>query len=60
MTQHEFLEMLRENHTKMLLNKKEVAAELGISQAGIDRLRQTGQLRTFFTRMSSSKRPSIT
>ena len=46
MTQHEFLEMLRENHAKMLLNKREVAAELGISQTGIDRLRQTGQLKS--------------
>lgn len=46
MTKHDFFEMLRENHTKMLLNKKEVAAELGISQTGIDRLRQTGQLKS--------------
>lgn len=46
MTKHEFLEMLRENYAKMLLNKKEAATELGISQTGIDRLRHTGQLRS--------------
>ena len=46
MSEHIYLEILRKNHSKMLLTKKEVAAELGISQAGIDRLRNTGQLKS--------------
>lgn len=44
MSQLNFLTMLRENHNKMLLSKKETAKELNISEATIDRLRKTGQL----------------
>ena len=44
MTKDDFLIMLRESYKKMLLNKKQTANELGISQAGLDRLRNTGQL----------------
>lgn len=44
MSKIEFREMLRENHKKMLLSKKETANELNISEATIDRLRQQGQI----------------
>ena len=44
MTQQEFIQMLRDNYKKMLLTKKEVAAELSTSQATIDRLRKNGEL----------------
>ena len=44
MSQLEFLEMLRKNYKKMLLTKKEIAKELNVSEATIDRLRQNGQL----------------
>ena len=36
--------MLRDNYNKMLLTKKEIASELNVSEATIDRLRQQGQL----------------
>ena len=44
MTQEEFLTILRENYKRMLLSKKKTANELGISEATLDRLRQTGQI----------------
>ena len=44
MSQIEFIAILRDNHNKMLLTKKETASELNISEATIDRLRQRGQL----------------
>jgi len=44
MDKEEFLILLRESYQKMLLNKKQVANELGISQATVDRLRNSGQL----------------
>ena len=44
MTQQEFLQILRDSYKKMLLNKRQVAQELGISQASIDRLRNNGQI----------------
>ncbi|MFA6739936.1 MAG: helix-turn-helix domain-containing protein [Arcobacteraceae bacterium] len=44
MSQLEFVEMLRKNYKKMLLTKKEIAKELNVSEATIDRLRQKGQL----------------
>ena len=44
MNQEEFRIFLRDYYQKMLLNKKETAGELGISQASVDRLRNTGQL----------------
>ncbi len=46
MTQQEFQAMLRENHKKMLLNKRITAKELGISEATLDRLRKDGQIST--------------
>lgn len=44
MTYEEYLAMLRETHNKMLLNKKSASGELSISEATLDRLRQTGQI----------------
>jgi predicted DNA-binding transcriptional regulator AlpA len=44
MKKEEFVNLLRQSHQKMLLNKKQVANELGISQASVDRLRSRGQL----------------
>lgn len=44
MSQLEFMTMLRENYKKMLLTKKETANELNVSEATIDRLRQSGEL----------------
>lgn len=44
MSQIEFTKMLRDNHKKMLLTKKETARELGTSEATIDRLRKNGLL----------------
>ncbi len=44
MSQLECIEMLREDYQKMLLTKKETAKELNISEATIDRLRQTGKI----------------
>ena len=44
MSQIELTQMLRDNHEKMLLTKKETAKELSISEASIDRLRKNGQL----------------
>lgn len=44
MSQIEFTKMLRDNHKKMLLTKKETAQELGTSEATIDRLRKNGLL----------------
>ena len=44
MTEDKLLAILRECHKSMLINKKKAAKELGISEAGIDRLRQNGQL----------------
>lgn len=42
MSQSNFIQMLRENHGKMLLTKKETARELSTSEATIDRLRKEG------------------
>jgi len=44
MSQLDFQTMLRENYKKMLLTKKEIANELNVSEATIDRLRQNGKL----------------
>ena len=44
MSQFDFLTILRENYKKMLLTKKEIANELNVSEATIDRLRHNGQL----------------
>lgn len=44
MSQQEFFITLRDNYSKMLLTKKEIANELNVSEATIDRLRQNGQL----------------
>lgn len=46
MSQVELIERLRTNYKRTLLSKKEAAIELNISQATIDRLRQTGQIRS--------------
>ena len=44
MTQEQFISLLRENHKKMLLTKKETANELSVSEATIDRIRGNGDL----------------
>jgi len=44
MTQVEFTQMLRSNYEKMLLTKRETAKEISVSEATLDRLRQTGQI----------------
>jgi len=46
MSQLDLLSMLRDNHSKMLLTKKETANELNISGASVDRLRQKGLLKS--------------
>ena len=44
MSQIELTQMLRDNYKKMLLTKKEIARELGVSEASIDRLRKNREL----------------
>lgn len=39
------LEQLQERHQKSILSKKETAKELGVSEATVDRLRKTGELK---------------
>ena len=46
MEQSEFLSLLRENHKKMLLTKRETAKELSISEATLDRIRSNGDIET--------------
>ncbi len=46
MEQEQFLSLLRENHKKMLLSKKETANELSVSEATVDRLRKNGDIET--------------
>ena len=40
------LDNLQKKYSKSLLNKKEVSAELNISQATLDRLRKTGEIKS--------------
>jgi predicted DNA-binding transcriptional regulator AlpA len=40
------IEQIQARHKKSILNKREVAMELGVSQATIDRLRKSGQLKS--------------
>ena len=40
----ETISLLRENHKKMLLTKKETAQELSVSEATLDRLRKDGAI----------------
>jgi hypothetical protein len=44
MSHVECIEILRENYQKLLLTKRETAKELSISEATIDRLRQSGKI----------------
>ena len=44
MSQKEFIQLLRDNYNKMLLSKAETANELNVSEATIDRLRNSGKL----------------
>lgn len=44
MDQNEYTIILRQNHDKMLLTKKETSKELSISEATLDRLRQNGKI----------------
>ena len=44
MSQTEFITMLRENHDKMFLTKKEACKELSISEGTLDRLRKDGKI----------------
>ena len=46
MSQIELIEILRANYNKMLLTKTETAKELNVSTMTIDRMRQTGQIRS--------------
>ena len=46
MEQSELLSLLRENHKKMLLTKRETAKELSISEATLDRIRSNGDIET--------------
>ena len=40
------LDNLQKKYGKSLLNKKEVSAELNISQATLDRIRKTGEIKS--------------
>lgn len=44
MEHEDYLSLLRENHKKMLLTKKETAQELSISEATLDRIRSNGDI----------------
>lgn len=44
MSQKEFIQLLRDSYKKMLLSKAETANELNVSEATIDRLRNSGKL----------------
>ena len=44
MSQKEFMQLLRDSYNKMLLSKAETANELNVSEATIDRLRNSGKL----------------
>ena len=44
MNQEEYTTLLRANHEKMLLSKKQTANELGVSEATLDRMRQSGSI----------------
>lgn len=46
MSETELMELLRDKYDKMLLTKKETAEELNISTMTLDRLRQTGAIRS--------------
>jgi len=46
MTREEQFKAIRETHKKMLLSKKEVAKELSVSEATVDRLRAAGELQS--------------
>lgn len=46
MSKAEFIAILRSKYNKMLLTKKETAKELNISTMTIDRLRQSGQIKS--------------
>ena len=40
------IDILQQRHNKLLLSKKETARELNISQATLDRLRKSGEIRS--------------
>jgi predicted DNA-binding transcriptional regulator AlpA len=40
------LEQIQRRHKKSLLNKREAAQELGISQSSLDRLRKSGEIKS--------------
>jgi len=44
MSKDELVSLLRANHKKMLLTKRETAKELSISEASLDRLRKNGEI----------------
>jgi len=46
MTREEQFKTMRETHEKMLLSKRETAKELSISEATVDRLRASGELKS--------------
>ncbi len=44
MNEELYINMLRENHKKMLLTKRDAAKELSMSEATLDRLRKAGEI----------------
>ena len=46
MNQQQIIELLHNKHGKLYLNKEETAKELGLGIATIDRMRQTGELKS--------------
>jgi excisionase family DNA binding protein len=46
MNQKQLIQLLHEKHGKLYLTKEEAAKELGVGVATIDRMRQTGDLKS--------------
>ena len=46
MTEQDYLQMLRAEHKKMLLNKEATAMELNMSVTTLDRIRKNGSIRS--------------
>ena len=46
MTEQDYIQMLRAEHKKMMLNKEVTAQELSISPTTLDRLRKRGDIRS--------------
>ena len=46
MNQQQLIKMLHDKHDKLYLTKEETAKELGLGVATIDRMRETGELKS--------------